>query len=367
MEEDIEKIPEGVTDEESYREWLKLTEEFNLLKDQYYQTSDPTIKLPKTTSSFFLQERIKHLPEEEQKRLKKEAEEINKLRGYVASFKRKAFAIIDERGKMISGKKFSTLENYKVEIIELFGRFYSIAEIYKIINDKWGISLGKEALTKFKLQHSDEISIAQERYKNDLSEIRLTYKKSRLEELSHLYVVRKDIYTTSTSREDYKLLLQTLEQIRKEVEGDRILIEGKLKFEEERVINLYIQEEVLKFIPVKSMIIAMVAARLNQNPLYVMSRLINSYYARFTGMIKSDLDLNQEKLFSPSEIVWNFDDIGQQFLLRKEEEEKLKLLPSSDNKEAKEKVENIRNTIVRKLVEKKRHIDQQQNQNNLEE
>jgi len=350
-------IPEGVTDLKAYEEYAQLQKQFDIYRNSYFKTSDKKLKIKKSIASHYIKKKIQFLPLEEQEIILKESAEIDKVRGKLATLKRKAFGVKRERdGKIITPTTASSLDTHKVQIIDLFGRYFSIAEIHKIITSKWGIYVSKSTLVDFKVKHSEDILLAQERFKADFSDVRLTYKKSRLLELSQLYVTRKDIYEETKNKEDYKLLLQTIDQIRKEVEGDKLLIEGKIKFEEERRLNIFIQSEVIKSIPIKSLIIAMVAAKLNQNPIYLMSRLTHSIYANFSGMVQTDEDLATKLISYPSQLLLNFDEITPKYLEKKREEKELKSLPVLQVSQA-ETIEEIKNQLIRKILAKKNRVD----------
>jgi len=351
-------IPKGVTDKVAYEEYVKLDKQFDIYRTSYFQTSDKKLKIRKAIASHYIKAKIIHLPQAEQDKILAEAAEVDKLRGKLASLKRKAFGTKREKdGKLITPSTSTSLDNYKLELIDLFGRYFSIAEVHKIATSKWGLTLSKSTITNFKINYSEEILLAQERFKSDFSDVRLTHKKSRLMELSHLYINRKDIYEDSKNKEDYRLLLQTIDQIRKEVEGDKLLIEGRVKFEEERRFNLYIQSEVVKTIPIKALIVAMVAAKLNQNPIYLMSRLTHSIYAQFTGMVQTDEDLATKVISYPSQLLLNFDEITPKFLQKKREERELKSLPPALPIEQEEDLTDVKSFLIRKILAKRKEIN----------
>lgn len=95
----------------------------------------------------------------------------------------------------------------------------------------------KENITKIK-----EL---QENFKKDYSDIRLGYKRSRLEELQYIYNNRKSIYSKSNSREDEKQLMTLIESIKKEIQGD-LVINGNINLQIEEKANFFIQKEMLK-------------------------------------------------------------------------------------------------------------------------
>ena len=129
-----------------------------------------------------------------------------------------------------------------------------------------------------------KINELRDKFKKDYSDIRLGYKRSRLEELQYLYNTRKNIYANSKikSKEDEKQLLAILESIKREIQGD-LVINGELNVQIEDQASIFIKNQMMKKINISMYILASIAGKLNINPLLLLSRLNNSNYAQFTG------------------------------------------------------------------------------------
>lgn len=304
LNQKYDRIPEDVIDEVSYIEYLKLLADPILNEQRYHIASDGT-SVDTIMGFSNIRKVIEHLEADE----KAEIEKLCGLRRSVIAksnaFKRKAFGAAHP-------KKVQTIDNHilsgkKAELLELFGRFYSNAEVHKICIDEYGIPVNLMALSSFKEMYAEDIKARQEDFKRDYSDLRLGHKRSRLDELHYLYIDRKQKYVKTSSRDDYKLLLVTIEQIRKEVEGDKLTITGDLNVNIEHTINLHIQKEIMKDLTIMDIVIGKIAARSNVNPRFFIAKLHNSYYRQFSGL-GDTLDLQATPQY-PSDQAYDMDKI----------------------------------------------------------
>lgn len=252
---------------------------------------------------------------------------------------------------------FTKLDEYKAQIISLFGKFYTSPQVGEILEKEYGITVVDSALNNFRLRYIDNIIELQEEYKRDYGEIRLTYKKSRLEELNELYFERKMIYNQTKQPGDYKLLLQTIEQIKREVEGDLITINGNIDINIEVSVQAHIHQELLKGLGIREIILARTAGRIGVNPAFLMSRLHNSFYKKFNGF--SQIDMSEEISY-PSEIIYDFNKISELNRTRVEEQKSLEIIPIMDAVEVKEAV-NLKEKLLELLKTKQNDVKKNQN------
>lgn len=301
--------PVDIKDKDAFEDWLILKKEYEeLKKGADYQTSDPKVRvLLTTTKNSKIKREICELPKEEQKFILDRWKQIHSIRGKMLGVGIRAF-------KKKSRRASNTLTNVKQlnqmkpEVIHLFSKLYNTNEVWRILNHQMDIRITRDAVNKFRTEHSEEIRLAQEKYKETYDEVRLVHKRSRLEELLDLYNDRREIYLSTKYQNDYRLLLQTLEQIRKEVEGDRVHVDASLQVKIEHTLTAQ-QEEVMKELPIKMMIVAMVAGRMNVNPTQIMSQLANSYYAKYTGMNGNMAKFNSADITYPSSFIYNVNDM----------------------------------------------------------
>lgn len=196
------------------------------------------------------------------------------------------------------------------EMLDLFGKMYSGTEVHKIIVTEWGHKdVRYETVLKFQRENKDTIATLRDEYQSDYKNIRLVHKRSRLDELTDLYSSRKQKYAETQTKSDYELMLKTLEQIRKEVEGQQIHINGAIKVEHELAVQNHVNDEIMKYLNINDIIVGRLCARLKVNPKYIMYRLHTSYYSKFSGFLPDELDDSNEIMY-PSEVVYDFNRIA---------------------------------------------------------
>lgn len=251
------------------------------------------------------------------------------------------------------------LEHRKTDIIELFGKYYNLAEVHKICSEDFGLDVNSRALDNFRLKHIDKIQELQEEYSKNFSNVRLGYKRARLDELSWLYQETKDIYfARKKDLTERKFLKELLEQIRKEVDGDVITINGNIEMKIEATLNLHLQKEIYKRLPLAELVISRVAVRLGLNPIFLMWKLQSSYYSKFTGY-GIEQAAPESKPDYPSAFIYNLDDIAklsaenttQELLVNKKFSSSFEI---SETK--KEKGRNLRDILLSKVEENKKNL-----------
>lgn len=350
------QLPEGVVHRESYEEWKKFALEFYNDPNNPYTTSEGVVIDMKagTWRCKSVIEKIKD--EEEKKKLFDILDKYNVLRGKMIALKKKAFGIVRAKPGDPKTSKKSILDSRRTEILELFGKFYNLNDVHRFIAEEFGLIVSEDTLGSFRNQHIDQIKELQEEYKRDYSTIRLTHKRSRLEELNELYQDRKHLYTLTKSTESYRLLLITLEQIKKEVEGDLLVVQGNIDVNIETTINIHIQQEIIKSLAIKDIILSRVAARLGKNPMYLINRLHNSYYSKFNGFGEPDEDIQNNQPTFPSQIIYNFDEIRPKVELNLAEKKRLEEFPPLSEDVTQLMLEN-KNDIVELIKKKRQNIE----------
>ena len=302
---DPDYVPTGLVDRKAYGEYLAL-QAHDLLKDQnvLHQTSDEELVVNLRTTHYNLEHQIKHLPKKEREMIMEKWKAVRSLIGQMTGLKRQAFGIQIQRGY-----GDSVLNTRSAELLELFGRFHNSTEVHKVVIEEWGYDVTWQTVDNFRKQHIEKIKERQEEYRLTYNDIRLYHKRSRLDELVYLYGHRKSIYSQTGNKDDYRLLLATLEQIKKEVDGDLTV---NINENIEITINQHLQGAVLKSMSLTDIILARIAARQQVDPRVLLYRLHNSFYAKFSGFQRPDNNLMTDEIIYPSATVYNFDKIHQQ-------------------------------------------------------
>jgi hypothetical protein len=318
-------FPKDVIDKDAYVKYVELYEELENDENKIFQTSNPNLKINLTGVVYIIKKQIINLPQEEQDEILKQA---SIYRGKVITIghaKTKAFGNLKVKTDDDGNPDFSAKQ---AEILDLFGRFYTIPEVHKICITQWQSPISQNQLRIFFDNNRNMIDELRKEYEQDYADVRLGKRRSRLDEMSWIYSKTKDKYNLYEAREDAKLMLQILEQIKRECDGD-IVINGKIQVDIEQTINLQIQQEMIKEFNITAFIIAKMAGRLNINPMFLISRLSHSHYAKFTGFTSATKEeMTEGDIYSPTGIVYDWNAIVQSNANLEIEDKKLQELPT---------------------------------------
>ena len=354
MAEDKKPVRE-VVDQEAYDAYLEIANSDLMSKDNRFITLDvdPHLKIDQYWVTRHFQKMTSHLLEEDLVTVKATMSSIKSARGRMQHLRNKAYGM-KKNGPQNTQ---SLLAPKKAELIELFGKFHTVAEVLKIVNVNWGFQVSIDAVGSFRKKYWDKIKERQEFHKRDHSDIRLGHMKSRLIEYSELYKSLKAQWEISKSKDDYKLLLQTLDQFRKEVDGDKLVIDGHLQIDVEHSINLHLASLLTDSIPVMNIIISKVAARMKVNPIFLLTRLHNSIYAKHSGFAAQGAGFDENDIKYPSSIVYNTEHIRKMYQTRKEIDGELAQYQDLSD-QSKKKAVTLKERLAMMLAEKQSDLDE---------
>lgn len=210
--------------------------------------------------------------------------------------------------KYVYGKKGgdkSILGVKSTEVLDLFGKFYTVQEVKKIIAKDWGMSIKFEALRDFYNDNADKIEIKKAEYILKGKDVRLATDAGRMEILSNLAWEMEQKFEKSKTIEVSKELRAIIEQIRKEVKGDeiRLTIDGKIDIQATIQANQTLNETLSK-LPINMIVVGLTAAKQGLDASQLMASLCNSYYAQFNGFSRI-LDKSQIQL--PGQYIRGYD------------------------------------------------------------
>lgn len=347
---------DGIIDMSAYIKFVKLSKHPILNSKKTYVTSDGQ-EINLAIFPHILKKKIEHLPIEEREEIEALKDEYFRVNNKLTVYKRNAYGLAQGRRKKSDVEKDIT-EMRKPELLEYFGRMFTIDEVTKIVNERWAIPVARKEILEFRTKYNAQIQQLIEKHKESYDDIRLGVKKSRMEELSLLYGGQKEKHQTTKSREDLKILLQILEQFRKEAEGERLTIDGKINMEYEVNINHHLQQQVFKTLNLKELILGKVAARMGVNPVKLIFSLNNSYYKKHSNVL-GDFDPeeseNSETVY-PSQLNYDFERIRKNQAERDMEIEEAVILEETNNKKSEERGLSIREQMLLKLKEKGNQI-----------
>jgi len=348
------EIPDFIQNPDMYREWYLLDkfiethpERIQVIPDK---NGDP-IHLDMTMSPAALRRKIQSRPKSEQDRL---MEISSKFRSLIA---RKANAT---RKWNLTIQKGNVLDVKKTEILEMFGRLYTIDEVHREIWERWGIKVNIATVTKFYHDNLSNIDKLRSKYEANYSDLALTKKKSRLDKLSSMFYILWQKFKEEEKVQQSVELRNILKDIKQEVEGELIRIDfnGKLDVDMTLNINQKISDIAPK-IPISALVVALVAAKAGLDPLKLMSKLASSYYSNLSGFGKNyNPDENPVDIRT---LIYNWDEIKhkhENMVVDVMVEEDLEL-----DKRVKEKIVNKRDLMLNMLSE---YINKLENQNENE-
>jgi hypothetical protein len=316
-------IPPDVVDVDAYLMYLDVSKKLNDMGDFSIEVSDKDLGKVKISQPWTrLSKVVSHLPKQEFLKIEALAKTYRSLKSKQTAQKNKSFGV---KSSGVFSMQETLLDKRRNEIIMLFGKFYTVSDVFKIVNQKWGYNVSKNLVEKFFKDNVDAISDYQEEHKSNLDDVRLFHKKSRLEELLGIYNQAKTKYDSTQNREDGKFAAQLLSQIQKETEGNRLIIDGKMQIDIQATVSMQMQLEIQKKTNILDIIVSRAAARLNVNPRYLLSRMHESRYAKLTGMAMlsegESADDNINDIISyPSQFNYSLDELKDMFYSNKRKE-----------------------------------------------
>lgn len=349
------EIPEEVVDQKAY---IKYTVLMNnpILKNRIIDLSDGgEVNIGLLPHVF--RKKIEHLPPKEQEVL------LERKQDYMRLLQKKNIALAQAYGNAgrYGGRKNKDGElSYQKkaelaleqDIITLLGRMFSIQEVVKILVEDNGIAVSTEKVKQIMAKNLVTIERAREEFRNKVTDVRLYNKRPRLEELAWMYSKMKMRYIAMNSTDAYNAMLRTLEQIRKEAEGDILNINGAIDVNLSVELQAHIQKEIIKTINIKEIILGRIAARMNYDCKKLVAGLHNSYYNQFV-QISGDFDPNAEMQY-PSLVNYDFAEIERK---NADRDDVIEIQAEPIKEEEHEKASSIRDLFLKKIRAQKEQYE----------
>lgn len=313
MEDNSKSIPDGmippeVVNVKEYKKYLALMNH-PILRNTSYTTSEGEV-LNIGMLPHYLKKRIAHLSPQEQDDILELKSRYNAMRAKVTTAKSLAFGHSGRLGGRRAEDLVSLIPSpFQADVIELLGRMFTVPEVVRIMGEENGIEVTEDDVKDILKNHITEIERKREEFRVKVSDVRLYNKRARLEELTWMYSQMKLRYIALNNTDTHNALLRTLEQIRKEAEGDVLNVNGALDINIEAAVQEHVKKEIYGHINLIEIIIGRVAARMNYDPMKLIAGLHNSYYARFV-QISGDFDEKAEMQY-PSASPYDFGKIAQ--------------------------------------------------------
>lgn len=344
------EVPANIINKELYAQWKVRDDRLRSREDRYLtiSTGDKLdLMLPKGA----LVQKLNKLKINKTERTKilDKAFEFGSEAGQLRILKRRVNSLDG------SFDQSPALELREAELIEMFGKFATESEVHKLIVQEWGYDISFHAVRKFAIKNKERILARQEEYQAEFDDIVIGSKRSRLGKLNYLLQDRLSLYEKSHKIDDSREIRAILADARKEVEGEVVKLDVSGKIDIEATLSVEHQEKVLKTLAIQQLVIGRVAARMNCNPLLLMTRLANSYYKKFNGFSRND-DLQNSKPLYPSAINYDFDEIAALNQNLEAKENKIRKDPEIQDAVI---VEDVKSKLMKIIQQRKQQVDKQ--------
>jgi hypothetical protein len=348
--------PDLFKNKEAVEKYNRLGAILHSYKQQF--ASDGT-ELNMLTIPHHFRKKIEHLPKSEQELLTTRFNRFTDLKLKLGKLKYKFRA-------EVKGNYDAVLEIRKAEVLELFARHYSPEEIHKKMVEDTGIDINFNSIKRFALKYKEEIEREKEDWAKNHNSVSISKKRSRLEQLDdYLRILNLSIQQASTNEKMLPFIREargTLEQARKEVEGNNIKLDinGQIDINATIALNHSV-ERIYSDINFMNLLISRVAARMRVNPLLLQYQLTNSWYARFTGIKRNDNLMDEEPDY-PSKIILNWNELQEKNVLKESKLDNLKkeyedAVEVTSSYEEKVEAKSLKERMKQKLREREEYLD----------
>ena len=354
MANDKIEIPKEVVNPQASKRMIALMRHPILQNTIYVSSEGDEINIAMLPHRLEL--KIAHLSPKEQDTVREIKRKYNQMRARITTEKAAAFGHSGRNGGRTKEEliKFQERSPFETDIIELLGRMFTITEVVQILGEENGAVVTEKDVKKVFKEHIVEIEKLREEFRNKVTDVRLYNKRPRLEELAWMYGKMKNRFKVNNSSEAYNSMLRTLEQIRKEAEGDILTVNGVVDVNIEAQIQEHIQQEIYKTINLKEIILGRVAARMGYDPAKLIAGLHNSYYAKFV-QISGDFEEDAEMVY-PSSQAYDFTQIEM-----KANRNPVPMKQEEPTEEEKSSAFNIKALFLKKIEQQKRQAEARQN------
>jgi hypothetical protein len=309
-------IPSWVKNADVYEEYLELKKEFDGSKER--EVICPSGKVIYVDNAQFKRSAIKEGFQEE------DLEQFSERIGF---FKEVAMELarLKAETKVTPGEKYlglgsvikkNILKEAEVEILEMFGRWFTSTEVHKALVER-GYDLKIKDVEIFRRNNVEKIREAQNTLAENYDDLPLGIKRSRLEKLNYILNSLYNDFDKKGIGQRQKIELSKeirgiIEQARKEVEGDELKLTVNGRIDVESTITAVMKNSVImQDLTIAQMVMSRVCYRIGIPYNKMVHRLANSFYKKYNGFSKNDrLD---EKPVYPSSIQYDIMDMRPQY------------------------------------------------------
>lgn len=208
----------------------------------------------------------------------------------------------------IKSRKPRNIVDYTGTIMELFGKFYTVADVHNVLSKEYRIKVPEDELKKFYVEHRDLITKRRAEYVLNSKEFRIATETGRLEILNRLLVEFeiKNKACGGSNVEISNMILKIVEQARKEVKGNelKMTVDGRIDISATVHAESNVMD-VMKHLSINSLVIGLTAAKAGLNPAVLIGQLANSWYSQFNGFNGNIMEGKEIRL--PSALIRSYD------------------------------------------------------------
>lgn len=321
LDNQIDQVPHDIADKYQYMKYLDNQRKRESFEPKVFVSRDKTIKINLERGTLAARRLAKTLPT---------PEERNAAYQWILDYEKivttSSKLLRSARGQGVSGQIKTSLDEYSGIIFEMYGRFFTTAEILDVLVNKYGIKTSHHELMQFRTRNKETIEGIQREKENDYFDVSLSKKRGRAERLEYLYntandEIRKASITSALKATYLREMRGIIETARKEFEKDeiKITIEGKLSIDvaiKEQSKQPYLQRTTMCFV------LADVAAKNGLNASYLTQKLLRGWYSKWNGIGQFKPD---EAVRYPSEFIYGLDDVEHLYLANQQEERDIML------------------------------------------
>lgn len=249
-------------------------------------------------------------------------------------------------------RKPRNIVDYTGTIMELFGKFYTVADVATIMKKEYRIRIPEDELKKFYVEHRDLITKRRAEYVLQNKDFRVATETGRLEVLNTMLVeVEMKNRAAGGSNVDYcNLILRIIEQARKEVKGNdlKLTVDGQID------INATLHAEsnigdVMKQLSINSIVIGLTAAKAGLDPAVLIGQLAYSWYAQFNGFNGNVIDDQDVQL--PSALIrqYNWEEVEKESRKFVDDFKPIEAVTEESDTTAQNRAEDARKALLMRL------------------